>query len=91
MLCDVVDDSLGGLRILHFWIAVRPVAPWMQCVPRRAKIGARFRGIAVLAEPITDAYLVIPDRLEQTNQIGFGRALPPALHHKSAILKIFHL
>jgi len=42
----------------------------------------------MFAKTVTNAALVVPDGLEEMDQVIFGRALPTALHHECAVLEI---
>jgi len=60
----------------------------MQRVPGRAKISASSRVVSVLAKTEHDADLLVPDGLEEIDQISLRRVLPPTLYHESAVVKI---
>ena len=76
---DITQDTLARAGILHVWIAVRPVPTWMQRVPWRAQIRTRLRIVTVLPETVADVDFIVPNRLEQMNEIVLGGYLPSRL------------
>ena len=88
MLRNVLNDPLCRSRILHFGIAVSPVAAVVQSVPGRTQIGARLGRVAMLAKPVADSDFVVPNRLEEVDLVVFGRALPSRLDDEGAVFEI---
>jgi hypothetical protein len=44
----------------------------------------------MLAEPITNLHLFVPDRLKKIDEVIFSRGLPTSLHNQSPISKVFY-
>ncbi len=45
----------------------------------------------MLSEPIADVCFIVPNGLEQMNEVVLSRSLPAALHDKGPVFKVFYV
>ena len=76
---DVAQDALARSGILNVRIAVCPISARMQRVPWRAQIRTRLRIVTVLSKAVADADFIVPNRLEEMNEVVLGGFLPSRL------------
>ena len=69
---------------------MRPVSTMVQRVPRRTQVCASLRRVSVFAESIANTDLVVPNRLEEVDEVAFSRTLPSRLDNKRAIFEVFY-
>lgn len=67
---------------------LRPTAPRVHGVPRRALIAACRSAVSVFPDSETDFDFLVPDRLEQTNHEIFNRALHSCLDRGGSVFEV---